>query len=258
MIAMNKPQSTLSTTCGTKLIGRGACVVILTSLALLPAARAQGPAAKDNAASARPHQVTVGQSKIHYLAAGPEDGPPVVLLHGGRFNAHTWQETKTLEALARAGFRALAIDLPGYGLSPRSEVKPETLLAQLLPKLSAGKAVLVSPSMSGRFSLPLLTAAPDTLAGFVAVAPVGILAHKDQLHKVTTPTLLIWGEKDRVVPLAHADVLANGIAGAQKVIIKNARHPCYLDAPEEFNGALLDFLNELRDHPKNKPEASEE
>lgn len=253
MLAMNTSQPTHSL----KLIGRGAGVVLLTSLALLPPARAQSPDGMEKSASARSHHVTVGESKIHYLAAGPEGGLPVVLLHGGRFNARTWQETKTLQAVAEAGFRVFAVDLPGFGESPRAKVEPKTFLAQLLPKLSADKVVLLSPSMSGRFALPLLTAAPDTLAGFVAVAPVGIMAHKDKLHKVTTPTLLIWGEKDRVIPLAHADVLEEGIAGAKKVIIKNARHPCYLDAPEEFNAALLDFLNKLSVPPKNKRKASE-
>jgi pimeloyl-ACP methyl ester carboxylesterase len=51
-----------------------------------------------------------------------------------------------------------------------------------------------------------------------------------------------WGEKDRVVPLGHADVLAAGIAGAKKVVLAGARHPCYLDVPEVFHAELLRFL----------------
>ncbi len=47
----------------------------------------------------------------------------------------------------------------------------------------------------------------------------------------------------------------------QKVVIKNARHPCYLDAPEEFNATLLNFLNNLNKTsppPNNKRQSSED
>lgn len=47
------------------------------------------------------------------LAAGPEDGPPVLLLHGFPEGAESW--LPQLEALAGAGLRAVAPDLRGYG-----------------------------------------------------------------------------------------------------------------------------------------------
>lgn len=46
----------------------------------------------------------------------PGDAPPVVCLHGWPENSRMWDPT--LEALAAAGRRALAPDLPGYGASP--------------------------------------------------------------------------------------------------------------------------------------------
>jgi pimeloyl-ACP methyl ester carboxylesterase len=48
-------------------------------------------------------------------AAGPEDGPPVVLLHGGGQTRHSWGTT--LGALAAEGWRAYTVDLRGHGES---------------------------------------------------------------------------------------------------------------------------------------------
>lgn len=48
-------------------------------------------------------------------ASGPEDGPPVLLLHGGGQTRHAWG--KTAQTLADRGFRAIAVDARGHGES---------------------------------------------------------------------------------------------------------------------------------------------
>jgi pimeloyl-ACP methyl ester carboxylesterase len=50
---------------------------------------------------------------LSVLAAGPQDGERIVLLHGIPANAHLFREV--LPILAEAGYRALAPDMPGYG-----------------------------------------------------------------------------------------------------------------------------------------------
>ena len=79
-----------------------------------------------------------------------------------------------MEALAQAGYLAYAIDLPGYGKSSAGTGDARTWLRVLLDLLKIEKPVVVSPSMSGRFALPLVTEDPQRVSGFVAVAPVGI------------------------------------------------------------------------------------
>ncbi len=56
------------------------------------------------------------QDGIAYREAGPEDGPPVLLLHGFPESSYMWRDL--LPALAGAGCRAIAPDFPGYGDSP--------------------------------------------------------------------------------------------------------------------------------------------
>ncbi len=52
---------------------------------------------------------------IHYAALGPKTGPVAVFLHGFPDFWYTWREQ--MQALAAAGYRAVAMDLRGYNLS---------------------------------------------------------------------------------------------------------------------------------------------
>jgi abhydrolase domain-containing protein 14 len=128
----------------------------------------------------------------------------VLLLHGAAFQARTWRELGTLDELARAGFHAVAIDMPGYGDSPQGSLGGADFLVALLRALSVERAVLVSPSMSGASSLPFVARHPDAVLGLVAVAPVGIAENAAALGDSQVPALLLWGEKDTVVPVASA------------------------------------------------------
>src|SRR3954468_21002632 len=159
------------------------------------------------------HWAEVEGGRVHYLIEGDEEGRPVVLLHGASFRAETWKQIGTMEALAGAGYLAYAIDLPGHGQSPPTLGTPKTWLRVLLDLLEVERPVVVSPSMSGRFALPLVTDDPQRISGFVAIAPVGIPSYKDQLHQITAPVLAVWGENDDIIPLEQADLLVNSVKG---------------------------------------------
>src|SRR3954469_2583588 len=116
--------------------------------------------------------VDVEDGRIHLLVEGPEDGRPIVLLHGASFHSETWRKIGTMKALADAGFRVYAVDLPGLGKSGASKVPPRTWLGKLIDVLEVEKPVIVSPSMSGQFALPFAIEEPARVGGFVAVAPV--------------------------------------------------------------------------------------
>ncbi|XP_063502375.1 putative protein-lysine deacylase ABHD14B isoform X2 [Symphalangus syndactylus] len=103
----------------------------------------------------------------------------VLLLHGIRFSSETWQNLGTLHRLAQAGYRAVAIDLPGLGRSkeaaapaPIGELAPGSFLAAVVDALELGPPVVISPSLSGMYSLPFLTAPGSQLLGYVPVAPI--------------------------------------------------------------------------------------
>jgi pimeloyl-ACP methyl ester carboxylesterase len=62
-------------------------------------------------------RVDVGDVELFVVQAGPEDGPPVLLLHGFPEFWYAWH--RPLAALAAAGFRAIAPDQRGYGGSEK-------------------------------------------------------------------------------------------------------------------------------------------
>ncbi|MCU0509635.1 MAG: alpha/beta fold hydrolase, partial [Anaerolineae bacterium] len=75
--------------------------------------------------------------RLHVVTAGPEDGPPVVLLHGFPEAWFAWQHQ--IPVLAGAGFRVLAPDMRGYNLSD----KPEGIDKYRIEHLTGDVAALI-------------------------------------------------------------------------------------------------------------------
>jgi pimeloyl-ACP methyl ester carboxylesterase len=63
------------------------------------------------------HSITVSGVRIHYLAAGPSSGEPVILVHGLGGRAENWRNLAPV--LAQQGYRVYMPDLPGFGRSDR-------------------------------------------------------------------------------------------------------------------------------------------
>jgi len=72
--------------------------------------------------------------------------------------------------------------------------------------------------------------------------PLGNTRIEKRLHLIKAPTLLLWGEQDRIMPRAYADTFAKGIAGKTEVkVISGAGHLAELDKPAEVAQAILAF-----------------
>jgi len=226
-------------------------VAIAPFVALIVALGAFGSSARAVDARTAPepaeHEVSLRGRRLHFVTAGPERAPlAFLLLHGGRYDSRTWIELGTLARLAERGWRAVAVDLPGFGASESNAVAPADLLAELLPALGLGAStVLVAPSMSGRYAFPYLASHATGVTGFVALAPVGIPADDAALAGLRLPTLLVWGEADQVVPVAQAKRLHRLIAGSALEILPGAGHPSYLERPDAFHDALIRFARSL-------------
>jgi pimeloyl-ACP methyl ester carboxylesterase len=67
------------------------------------------------------------------------------------------------------------------------------------------------------------------------------------LNGIAAPTLLLWGEKDRMIPVANAADYLRAIPGAKLVTLPGLGHVPFEEAPDATIAPVLDFLT---DSPK--------
>jgi len=108
-------------------------------------------------------------------ATGPDDGAPVVLLHGFGGDRQTWFNTQTALAPKK---RSLAFDLPGHGDAldwPRigNAGVAAKAVAQSLSALGLTRVHLVGHSMGGAVAALIALRNPDLVASMTLLAPGG-------------------------------------------------------------------------------------
>ena len=67
----------------------------------------------------------------------------------------------------------------------------------------------------------------------------------ERLEEITAPTLAIVGAHDVPDMLTNADAIATRVPGARRVIMPGVAHLPPMEAPEEFNRLVLDFLRKV-------------
>lgn len=119
-------------------------------------------------------------TSLHYLDSNPAGNPVVLLLHGLGADANSW--ILQIPALSTAGFRPIAVDIPGFGQSPFdgnswSIRRVAADMADLLEELQSGPAHIVGLSLGGtvaqQFAMdsPLLTRKLVLVSTFAVLRP---------------------------------------------------------------------------------------
>jgi pimeloyl-ACP methyl ester carboxylesterase len=227
------------------------------------------------------HELEVDGTASHLRVLG--DGPPVVLVHGLSGSWRWWSPVAERLAERRrvylvdlpplrppqlAGWldrwleaaHLRGVDLVGHSLGGLVAAE----LAAQRPEL-VGRLALVAPAgiPSGRGlvsrSLPLAETLYDIRAHFTTIVgdavragPVGLLrgvffvAERDlrsELAAVRAPSLLVWGDRDRLVPTSIAEEWQRALPGSRLVSLPCGHVPMW-EAPDELAEALLAFLEE--------------
>lgn len=266
---------------------------------------------------------------VNVCEIGPADGSPIVWVHGLSGSWQNWLEN--LPVLADAGFRCVALDLPGFGRSPlpRERITISgygAIVDELLETLGISAACLVGNSMGGfiaaevairfpqrverlvlvsaaglsieelrndkgqaaldrldfiigayfgwfasksdfvarrerlrRVAFAVVAAHPDKLPallveenlrgsgkpGFVpAVDALTSYPIRERLPEIACPTLIVWGAKDRLVPVRDAAEFERLIPDSRKVVYSDTGHVAMLERPVAFNALLQAFIAE--------------
>ncbi len=140
------------------------------------AAEAMYPA---NDASAHASWVTLPDGeRVRIVATGDATAPPVLLLHGWGCSAFTWRYLAG--PLAAAGWRAIAVDLRGHGLSDRpddlAKYQRDDMVAHLAATMDAlgiDSAPIIAHSMGGAVAMGLALASPDRVTRMALFGAVG-------------------------------------------------------------------------------------
>jgi pimeloyl-ACP methyl ester carboxylesterase len=78
---------------------------------------------------------------------------------------------------------------------------------------------------------------------------------RDRLEQIGCPTLIIWGDKDRLVPLRDASVFEKLISDSRKVVYDDTGHVPQMERPARFNADVGAFLQEAPGEQRPAPES---
>ncbi|MFZ2630024.1 MAG: alpha/beta hydrolase [Desulfosalsimonadaceae bacterium] len=67
----------------------------------------------------------------------------------------------------------------------------------------------------------------------------------DELKKITVPTLILWGTKDRIIHVDNASVFQQLIPHSRKMLMEDIGHAPMIEAPEQTAEIFMDFILSL-------------
>lgn len=135
--------------------------------------------------------VTLPNGVVHYELGGPENGSPVVLVHGFSVPAYIWDPT--FEFLTGAGYRVLRFDLYGRGHSDRPETDYTIgFFASQLELLTTALAIdtpfsLVGLSMGGPVTTYFANRNPEKISRLILIDPMVVSPPAEDIALLAKP-----------------------------------------------------------------------
>jgi pimeloyl-ACP methyl ester carboxylesterase len=155
------------------LLGAVVLAIVLTLAGFRVAAAGRERMSRPDAAPKTGRFVRAADVELFVQEEGPADGAPVVLVHGTGAWSEIWRGT--MHALAGAGYRAIALDMPPFGFSSRpanadygDDAQARRILAAL-DALGLERATLVGHSFGGRPTMQATLLAPQRAERLVLV-----------------------------------------------------------------------------------------
>ena len=145
------------------------------------------------------------------------------------------RQLKSLTLIAPAGLR-----VKGVPMGDNFIWSPEELTRNLYHDQNLAEEILTRPTtdedadrqLTNRFMAARLAWQPRWFSPR--------LSH--WLHRITVPTLLIWGREDQLIPSSYARAWESGIPHLRKYLITGCGHVPFVEKPADTAGAILEFL----------------
>jgi pimeloyl-ACP methyl ester carboxylesterase len=131
-------------------------------------------------------------------------------------------------------------------------------VATMLTRTTAGRYLVFAPllgtrgaELSARDAGHVLRALVDSQVGLRPLDANkderGVLKVADRMSEVHCPVLILWGERDRLMPRAQGQRWATAIEGAELEELTGTGHHPQFDQPEEVATLVLDFFESAGD-----------
>jgi pimeloyl-ACP methyl ester carboxylesterase len=144
------------------------------------------------------------------------------------------------DGFASPGFEYGKAPEVGVSLKAMKYVLPKSLLKMSLAPAYANPAVM-TPELVTRYYEMMV--APGVRPAMIARLEQSVLQDPVPiLARITAPTLLVWGDRDAMIPIANADDYLKAIQGAQLQAFPGVGHLPQEEAAEPSGKAILTFL----------------
>ena len=162
-----------------------------------------------------------GQITVEYVANNPTSIEKLILVSPSGIMKHS---TPALDAYVMA---ALYPDEEG---------------AKNAFKMMAGPAKEINPKIAEDFvmRMKLPNAKMAFMSTLLGLKNADVITEK--LALIRSPTLVIWGEDDPVIPIKYADRFASSIQDCRFFRMDGCGHTPYVDDPQKFADLVTDFL----------------
>lgn len=116
---------------------------------------------------------------------------------------------------------------------------------QLLPRLLSQSSITQRPDLVARVRGMIENTSVQGITGDL-MALAGRPDSVDLLPTLSLPTLVLVGENDALTPLADAELISQGIPGAQLKVVAGGAHLANLENPNDWNQAVRGFMETIR------------
>jgi pimeloyl-ACP methyl ester carboxylesterase len=226
-------------------------LLVLTIAAFRVAASIRETHTRAELAPSSGHLVPTGSGGMFVQEKGPADGVPVVLFHGSVAWSEFWRGT--IDRLAAAGFRVIALDIPPFGFSDRpggySRAEQAPRVNDVLRQLRIISPIIIGHSVGSGVATEFAMRYPEAARALVLIDPaLGLTSPASEPPLIFGPKWI----REIVVSLTITNPLATKPLLQSMIAKKDRALPEYIDILQKpwtlrastpaFADWLYDFL----------------